>query len=123
MVMKFAFALGLVLAGAVAAQEAIPTAQGAPSGGAPIPAASGPLRLPDRLDLGTDDILRPIGPCGAPPRADGKPDRAPHGAVFAGVGTRGYREAGGVVCVPLGDKASATVAIEAGRIGDRVGRR
>lgn len=109
------------LAGPVFAQEAIPTAAGSPTGGAPVPASTGPLRLPDRIDNG-DDIVRSVGPCGAPPKADGKPDRSPHGDVFAGVGTHGYREGGGVVCVPIGDKAAVTLAVDAGRIGDRGGR-
>lgn len=111
-----------VAASAAAAQEAIPTAAGSPTGGAPVPASGGPLRLADRIDSG-DDIVRSIGPCGAPAKANGKPDRSPHGEVFAGVGTRGYREAGGIVCVPLGDKASVTVAVDAGRIEDRGRRR
>ena len=120
--MKTGFAVwiavaGLAAGGAALAQEAISTAAGSPTGGAPIPASTGPLRLPDhRIDTG-DDILRSVGPCGAPPKPDGKPDRAPHGEVFAGVGTHGYREGGGVVCVPIGDKAAVTVAVDAGRIG------
>ncbi len=109
------------LAGRVFAQEAISTAAGSPTGGAPVPASSGPLSLPDRIDNG-DDIIRSVGPCGAPPKPDGRPDRSPHGEVFAGVGTHGYREGGGVVCVPLGDKAAVTLAVDAGRIGDRGGR-
>ena len=113
---------GVALSGSAAAQEAIPTAIGSPTGGAPVPAASGPIRLPDRLDTGGDDIVRSVGPCGAPPKPDGKPDRSPHGEVFAGVGTHGYREGGGVVCVPIGDKAAVTLAVDAGRIGDRGGR-
>ena len=110
-------ALGLALAGAVVAQEAIPTAAGSPTGGAPIPASSGPLRLADHRDFGGDDIVRPVGPCGAPPKPDGAPDKSPHGEVFAGVGTHGYREGGGVVCLPIGDKAAVTVA--GGRREDR----
>lgn len=99
------------------AQEAIPTAAGAPGDGAP-PAAyeSGPLRLSDRIDEGPD-VLRPVGPCGGPVRKeDGKPDRSPHGEVWAGVGTRGYRDIGGVVCAPLGDNAALSVAVDAGHI-------
>ncbi len=128
MLLKSGFAVWIAIAGmaagsAVLAQEAIPTAGGSPVGGAPIPASSGPLRLPDhRMDNG-DDIVRSVGPCGAPPKADGTPDRSPHGEVFAGVGTHGYREGGGIVCVPIGDKAAVTLAVDAGRIGDRGGRR
>lgn len=109
----------LVAANAVLAQEAIPTAANAPDGGAPMPTATGPLRLPDRRADNGDDIVRSGNSCGAPPKANGAPDRSPHGEVFAGVGTHGYREGGGVVCVPLSDAVSATVAIDAGRYGDR----
>jgi hypothetical protein len=114
---------GWAIGGIAAAQEAIPTAGGSPVGSAPIPTASGPLRLPDQRPDNGDDIVRSVGPCGAPPKADGKPDLSPHGEVFAGVGTNGYREGGGVVCVPIGDKAAVTVAVDAGRIDDRGGRR
>ena len=113
---------GLIAAGAAHPQEAIPTALGAPTGGAPISTASGPLRLPDHRMVRGDDIVRSLGPCGAPPKADGGPDRSPHGEVFAGVGTHGYREGGGIVCLPIGDRTAVTVAIDAGRIGDRGGR-
>jgi hypothetical protein len=115
--------VALAAAGAVAAQEAIPTAANSPTGGAPTPISSaGPLRLSDHRDYGGDDIVRSVGPCGAPPKPDGTPDKSPHGEVYAGVGTHGYREGGGVVCVPIGDKAAVTVAVDAGRIGDRGGR-
>jgi len=112
---------GATFAGVSTAQEAITTAGGSALGAAPAPPSTGPLRLPDRVDSGYD-IVRSVGPCGVPAKANGKPDRSPHGEVFAGVGTRGYREAGGVVCVPIGDKAAVTVAVDAGRIGDRGGR-
>ena len=48
----------------------------------------------------------PPGRC-APP-----PDRAPHGEVWAGVGTRGYRQAGGVVTMPVGDCGHLSIAID-----------
>ena len=114
---------GVAMAGAAPAQEAIPTAGGSPTGGAPVPQSSGPLRLPDHYADNGDNIVRSGSPCGAPPKPDGTPDRAPHGEVFAGVGTHGYREGGGVVCVPLGDRAAVTVAVDAGRIDDRGRRR
>ena len=126
MLLKLGIVLSIALAGAavaetVVAQEAIPTATGSPTGGAPVSESTGPIRLPNRIDTG-DDIVRSVSPCGAPPKADGKPDRSPHGEVFAGVGTHGYREGGGVVCLPIGDKAAVTLAVDAGRIGDRGGR-
>jgi hypothetical protein len=107
--------------------EAIPTAAGAPTGGAPEPSSepsygARPLRLDDRLDTGPG-FLRPAGPCGGPAKtADGKTDKTPHGEVWAGVGTRGYREAGGAVCVPLGENSALTIAVDAGHV-DGYGRR
>lgn len=41
------------------------------------------------------------------PVSDGKP----HGEVWAGVGTRGYRTVGGVVTQPIGDCGSVTVGV------------
>jgi hypothetical protein len=103
---------------AARAQEAIPTASGAPDGGAPrpdIPADT--LRLSDHMDQGPDPMRGPIGPCGGPAKtADGKTDKSPHGEVFAGVGTQGYREIGGAVCMPLGDNAAVNIAIDAGQM-------
>ena len=112
-----------------AADGPIPTAAGAPAGGAPaVSPIQDPLRLSDHRDLGVN-ILRSAPPCGPVSAsngdedgADAKPDKRAHGEVFAGVGTHGYREVGGVVCVPLGDKASATIAIDVGHM-DGWGRR
>ena len=103
------------------AQETISTAAGAPA--APLPASAAgapPLALPDTI--GEDDAgPLPVGPCGAVGQVrDGKlekPDRKPHGEVWAGVGTHGYREAGGVVCQPIGDHSSVTIAVDAAHIG------
>ena len=99
------------------AQEAISTAAGAPSGGAPAESPPGDtLRLSDHVDQGPG-FLRPIGPCGGPARTeDGKPDKTPHGSVWAGVGTSGYRELGGALCVPLGDNGALAIAVDAGQI-------
>lgn len=41
------------------------------------------------------------------PASDGKP----HGEVWAGIGTRGYRTVGGVVTQPIGDCGSVTVGV------------
>ena len=47
-----------------------------------------------------------------PPRGcQRNPDRAPHGEVWAGVGTGGYNSAGAVVTAPIGDCGEATVAV------------
>jgi hypothetical protein len=39
-------------------------------------------------------------------------DRQPHGQVWAGIGTRGYRNVGGVVTQPIGDCGQVTIAID-----------
>jgi hypothetical protein len=39
-------------------------------------------------------------------------DRRPHGEVWAGIGTRGYRELGGVVTQPIGKCGSVTIAVD-----------
>ena len=105
------------------AGEVIATASGAPAGAVPARSTAAPILIPDRYDLG-DDIVRSVGPCGAVAKTEGgKPDKNPHGEVFAGVGTRGYREAGGVVCVPIGDHAAATIAVDVGHVDGRGWRR
>jgi hypothetical protein len=47
-------------------------------------------------------------------RTGGTPpdDRRPHGEVWAGIGTRGYRELGGVVTQPVGKCGSVTIAVD-----------
>ncbi len=99
-----------------AAQEAIATAARGSDGAIPASPATDTLRLNDRFDDGPG-FLRPSGPCGGPQKtADGKTDKTPHGQVWAGVGTNGYREIGGVACLPLSDKAAVTIAVDAGHI-------
>jgi hypothetical protein len=53
------------------------------------------------------------------------PDRAPHGEVWAGVGTRGYNDIGGVVTQPIGDCSTLTLGYEqgGGDVGYGRGRR
>jgi hypothetical protein len=114
----------LALSFGAQAQEAIPTAANSPGGGAPATAASnGPIILGDKSSDRDDRGPVPIGPCGAPYKqtADGqlKQDKGPHGEVFGGVGTHGYREAGGVVCVPIGQNSQVTVAVDASHWGRR----
>lgn len=51
-----------------------------------------------------------------PARAQGcvpaaSPDGKPHGEVWAGAGTHGYREAGGVVTEPLGACGQLTIGV------------
>jgi len=46
-------------------------------------------------------------------------DRKPHGEVWAGVGTGGYKEVGGVVTQPIGDCGQVTIAIDKTDFGGR----
>lgn len=103
--------LGLTLiCGAAAAQEAIPSAGGVP--GQPTinmpPSPIGPT-----YEAVRDDFDGPqMGPCGPVRKtADGKVDNSPRGEVEVGVGTGGYRHLGGVMCKPIGEHSSVTVAI------------
>lgn len=117
--LSFAFACLLIAAGGpCGAQEVIATAKNTPPPAPPMSAA--PLWLGHHADFDDEGPPR-IGPCGAVGEVhDGvaePPDKKVHGEVFGGVGTRGYREIGGVLCVPVGDHAAVTVAIDAGRIG------
>ncbi|MEO8811635.1 MAG: hypothetical protein ABI376_01825 [Caulobacteraceae bacterium] len=106
----------LVFVGAAPAWagEAIATAVAAPAGGAPPTAAAPPLRIDSQPAF--DDRGPIVGPCGGVAKAgrDGeiKPDRNPHGVVYGGVGTHGYNEVGGVVCQPIGDRSSLTIAVD-----------
>ena len=47
----------------------------------------------------------------ARPRCPAPPDRKPHGEVWAGIGTGGYREIGAVVTQPIGECGSLTLGI------------
>jgi hypothetical protein len=120
--LAFTAALCLLTGGAAGAQEAIPTAQhpaaDAPSQ-APADAVSTLEGVHDRYDDGgPGPLIGPCGPTGANAKGDG-PDHKAHGEVSVGVGTRGYREAGAVVCQPLGDNSALTIAVDAGRVDSR----
>jgi len=113
-------AIVVLMASGAGAQEAIETGVHAPAAGPPMPVSEQPLMLPE--DSGPDPVgpVR-LGPCGAvAPAVDGpagQPDTKPHGEVWAGVGTQGYRNAGGVVCQPIGQDGALTIAVDAGRWG------
>jgi hypothetical protein len=123
---SIALAAGLI-AGGAQAQETISTAANAPSAGAPAPASpatGAPIALSDNRPRFDDGGPLPVGPCGAVGQVDKdgvvqKPDRNPHGQVWAGVGTAGYREIGGAVCLPIGDHAAVNIAVDSARIGGR----
>ncbi len=115
--------MALLVAGSAATQEAIPTNTRTPSLSAPV-SQGGPLQVPDRPP---PDPVGPafVGPCGAVTvSGDGSPpppDTKPHGQVFAGVGTSGYREAGGYVCQPLKNGGAVSIAVDAGHINTSSG--
>jgi hypothetical protein len=113
-------AAALLAAPAVLAQEAIPTAAAASPSGAPLPAGPPPPLSAATRDPRAD--AGPIyGPCGPLRRkADGSiapASQQAHGEVGASVGSNGYREAGGVVCQPIGDNAAVTLGVDVGRYG------
>lgn len=111
--------LALAFATPAAAEEAVATADRAASAPAAIEASP----LPDAAPAGAD----PEAPdARAHPRARSRgceppPDRKPHGEVWAGIGTGGYRSVGGVVTQPIGNCGSLTVGVsyERGRYGPR----
>jgi hypothetical protein len=111
-------AVGLIACEPSWAQEAIATASNSP---APAPTATAaPLTIGRRQGF-SDEGAPIIGPCGAVGDVhEGvaeKPDKAPHGSVSASVGTHGYREVGGEVCIPVGDRTAVSIAFDAGHIG------
>lgn len=113
-----ALAAALLSASAAAAQEVIRTG---PEGAPPAPAAPPGTddQSPEAIGAWARGVLAgqsaaPADPARAarPSRCAAPPDRKPHGAVWGGVGTGGYREVGGVVTQPIGDCSSVTVAID-----------
>jgi hypothetical protein len=109
-------AIALALSGAPAAQaqEAIATAAAIGPHDAPDPATippPGPLNE-NRTHYDDGGPALVMGPCGpTAPAKDGQgPDHKPHGQVDVAVGTGGYRHVAGVVCQPLGDHSSVTIA-------------
>lgn len=113
--------LGALAGSAAWGQEAIPTAAHSGAGAPPAPAATArPTLISDRDRDHDDRGPVPIGPCGLPYRDDGhgglKQDKDIHGEVWGAIGTHGYREAGGAVCIPAGHNAEVNLAVDAGRI-------
>ncbi len=92
-----------------------PVATGQPSANpaastAPTPAQAGPGQV-DSLGFTLDDA---DGQAAPPP-----PDRKIHGEFGVGIGSDGYREAWGVATAPIGDHATATVAVDDGQFNYR----
>ena len=124
--------LTLATAPATMAQEAIQTHSGeSPRAEAPAEPIVGPDR--DRRQANGDWARKVMA--GETTREDAEDeglargcdrnlDRNPHGEVWVGVGTGGYKTAGAVVTQPIGDCTEVTVAVsktDGGRI--RRGRR
>jgi len=135
--MKFAIVLAvplIVFAPAALADEAIAThGDGAPAAEAPTDQTSSQDRQKQangewarRVMAGqsTDEAAADKGPGKDPDkRCPQQGDGKPHGEVWAGVGTGGYRNVGGVVTQPLGDCAQVTVAIDRTQFDGLRGRR
>ncbi len=94
----------------------VATARNDTFGGAPPDQPAGPIAMAARRYDDSGYMPMPMGPCGGgvDPKT-GKLDMSPHGEVFAGVGSAGYREAGGTVCVPLKDNMAARISVDVGR--------
>ena len=117
-----------VCAGSAQAQEIITAgASGAPpaaEAGLPAPMATEPAPRrdgdsPEAIGAWANGVIagEPSQTDAAPGRLAGarcppREDRKPHGQVWAGIGTRGYRNVGAVVNQPVGDCGEVTVAIE-----------
>jgi hypothetical protein len=119
----------LAFASAAAVDEAIPTHTDQPPAAEP---AAAPVVGDDPRQANGDWARRILAGQSSEKQdreADGKgcrrnDDRKPHGAVWAGVGTGGYRNVGGVVTQPIGACGSATIAIDHTQFdGIRRGRR
>lgn len=123
--------LALLIPFGAHAQEAISTASasdaGPPPASAPAAQANGeedPGDWARRVLAGkpAPDEAKPGGPSCAMAATDDRPQ----GEVWAGIGTRGYREIGGVVTQKIGECSSVTIAVsktEGPNLGRHSGRR
>lgn len=96
------------------ASQATPPSSVAPAAVAALPAAPVQITEPDAGPAAAES--RPG--CAAAEAAE----RQPHGEVWGGVGTHGYRDAGGAVTLPTGKCSSVSIAVdrmEGGFIGWR----
>lgn len=101
-------ALAILIPAGAQAQEAIATA---PSVDRAPPVSSGEE---DPGDWARRVLEGRPAPQALQPEARGcqtVSDGRPHGEVWVGAGTRGYREIGGVVTQPIGKCASVTIAV------------
>ncbi|HEY8571914.1 hypothetical protein [Phenylobacterium sp.] len=121
----------LLLAAPALAQEAIATASAEPPPGAEAPpvAVREDPSSPEAIGRWAQGVLAgapaessrtdaaPSGRC-APPA-----DRKPHGSVWAGIGSGGYRNIGVEVTEPVGDCGQVTIAIDKTEMDVRERRR
>jgi hypothetical protein len=75
----------------------------------PIPRAEAPGDWARRVMAG-DPAPEEVAQA-QPGRCPARVDKRPHGQVWAGIGTGGYREVGGVVTQPIGDCATVTIGM------------
>jgi hypothetical protein len=97
----------LAVAAPAAASEAVTTADRSAAAPAAADVAAlppGDEAPPPDAEGAADDASR-----GAHARCEAPPDRKPHGEVWAGVGTGGYRAIGGVVSQPIGKCGQLTI--------------
>ena len=118
--------LALLIPFGAEAQEAISTASSSDTG---PPAASAPAGQASGEEDPGDWARRVMAGKPAPdepkPGAEGcaiATDGRPHGEVWGGIGTRGYREIGGVVTQAIGKCSSVTIAVSKTE-GPSMGRR
>ncbi|CAN7585189.1 hypothetical protein LJR225_004385 [Phenylobacterium sp. LjRoot225] len=109
-----AIALALLIAAPAAASEPLATAgriAAAPFGFGPddvslVPPLGSYRALPPALDDGSPNL--PPGASGCSEVAD----RKPHGEVWAGVGTHGYRNVGTAMTAPVGKCGSLSIMVD-----------
>lgn len=102
--------LALMIPFGADAQEAISTASAEDPPAAVSADEEDPGDWARRVLAGKPAPPEPESP-GGPERCQSATDGKPHGEVWVGAGTRGYREVGGVVTQPIGKCASVTIGV------------
>jgi hypothetical protein len=110
--------LGAFAGSAACADEIVKTGvEGAPPVAQIPPAQIGDPNAPEAIGAWARGVMAgeraapdesPTAPSRCAANADGKA----HGEVWAGVGTHGYREVGGVVTQPIGACSQVTIAVD-----------
>lgn len=122
MIVRVLLAAALLAPVPALAQEAIATARAVPPPAAeapppPRPAVREDPNSPEAIGRWARGVIAGApaerdemaeAPGGCIPPTDGKP----HGEVWAGIGTHGYRQVGGAVTVPVGKCGYATIAVD-----------